>query len=137
MTTNLLQWDESYRVGVEEIDRQHQHLFELLNRLALALAVNRGQAEKVIGEVLVEMAAYADEHFKSEQLYLEKHPDYAAHLLRHWEFTKKCMGLVMGYRRDKEVSVETLSYLINWLRNHVLQEDRRYFRELSEQGLLP
>ena len=135
MTTNLLQWDESYQVGVEEIDHQHQHLFDLLN--GLSRAVNRGQAEEVIAEVLVEMASYADEHFKSEQLYLEKHPDYPAHLLRHWEFTKRCMGLVMGYRREKEVSVETLNYLIAWLRDHVLQEDRRYFRELAEQGLLP
>lgn len=134
MPQNLLQWDESYRVGVTEIDHQHRKLFELLN--TLTQAVSNGYGEDIIGEVLVEMAAYADEHFKSEQLYLEKHPDYQTHFLEHWEFTKKCMGLVLGFRRDKSVSWETLEYLINWLRDHVLQEDRRYFRELAEQGLL-
>jgi len=134
MVLNMLQWDESYQVGVEEIDGQHRKLFGLLN--TLAQAVSSGYAEDIIGPVLVEMAAYADEHFKSEQLYLEKHPDYQAHFLEHWEFTKKCMGLVLGFRRDRSVSWETLDYLSKWLQNHILQEDRRYFRELAELGLL-
>jgi hemerythrin-like metal-binding protein len=134
MALELLSWDESYRVGVEEIDRQHRRLFDLLN--SFTRAVTSGHAEEIIGEVLSEMAAYADEHFKCEQLYLERHPDYPSHLLQHWEFTKHCMGLVMGFRRDREVSWDTLSYLSEWLRKHVLTEDRRYFRELTEQGLL-
>jgi len=134
MAHSLLQWDESYQVGVTEIDRQHRELFDLLNNLAWA--VRSGYAEDIIGQVLAEMAAYADEHFKSEQLYLEKHPDYQAHFLKHWEFTKKCMSLAMGFRRDKSVSWETLEFLGQWLQNHILQEDRRYFRELAEQGLL-
>ena len=134
MELNLLQWDESYRVGVEEIDRQHQRLFALLN--GLAQAVSSGYAEELIGQVLAEMAAYADEHFKNEQLFLEKHPDYQAHFLEHWEFTKKCMGLALSFRRDRSVSWETLDYLIKWLQKHILTEDRRYFRELAERGLL-
>jgi len=130
----LMTWDESYQVGVSEIDRQHRQLFELINNLSQA--VTSGYGEDIIGEVLVEMAAYADEHFKSEQLFLEKHPDYQAHFLKHWEFTKKCMELVLGFRRDKSVSWETLNYLAEWLQEHILQEDQRYFRELAELGLL-
>lgn len=134
MGHNVVEWNESYQVGVAEIDRQHQKLFALLNNLAQA--VSNGYAEDIIGQVLAEMAAYADEHFKHEQLYLEKHPDYQAHFLEHWEFTKKCMGLAMGFRRDQSVSWETLDYLIKWLQRHILTEDSRYFRELAEKGLL-
>jgi len=134
MTLDLLKWDESYRVGVEEIDRQHRRLFDLLNELTLA--VRSGHAEEIIGMVLTEMAAYADEHFKCEQLCLEKHPDYQDHLLQHWEFTKNCMKLVLGFRQDREVAWDSLTYMTGWLRHHVLETDRRYFREMTEQGLL-
>ncbi len=132
MTLELLEWNDSYRELVPEIDRQHQHLFELLN--SLAKAVEGGYDQDIIGDVLVEMAAYADEHFKTEQLYLEKHPDFQKHFLEHWAFTKKCMKLVMAFRNDQAVAGETLEFLMRWLQNHVLKEDMRYFRELAEEG---
>lgn len=134
MAFESLQWDETLRVGVEEIDAQHRKLFDLLN--SLGRAVEKGYEKDVIGHVLFEMAAYADEHFKSEQLYLEKHPDFREHFLEHWEFTKKCLALVMDFRRNRQVSDETLAFLMAWLKDHVMEKDQRFFRELADQGLL-
>ncbi|MBU0482144.1 MAG: bacteriohemerythrin [Proteobacteria bacterium] len=129
-----LEWNDSYGVGVEEIDRQHQRLFELVNILGRAVA--DGREEDIIGHVLVDMAGYAEEHFKSEQLYLEKHADFKDHFMAHWDFTKKCMELVFAFRKDKKVSADTLNYLIQWLKKHILEVDRQFFKELGEQGLL-
>jgi len=134
MAVKLLQWNESYSVGVGEIDAQHRKLFELFN--SLTKAVDDGYEEDVIGHVLIEMSGYADEHFKSEQLYLERHPQYQEHFLEHWEFTKKCMGLVMAFRKDSSVSMETIDFLKDWLEHHLMEQDVRFFRELAEQGHL-
>ena len=31
---SIADWNESFETGIEEIDAQHKHLFEVINRLA-------------------------------------------------------------------------------------------------------
>ncbi|MBU0485315.1 MAG: bacteriohemerythrin [Proteobacteria bacterium] len=130
MEAEFLKWDESFQVGVAEIDAQHKKLFAIINSLQEAVAKEDVPAN-VVGDILFNMASYASEHFRSEQVYLEKHPDFKDHLLEHWDFTKKCMGLSLSFRKQSAVSQEALNFLTVWLREHVLEKDIRFFKELK------
>lgn len=132
MSTETVTWTEDLEVGIREIDEQHKTLFDLLNRLQTA--ASEGSDAEVIGPLLVDMAGYAERHFKTEQFYLEKHPDFRDHLIEHWEFSKKCIKLVMSYRKDDSVTNEAVDFLLKWLKNHILIKDIGFFRDLKESG---
>jgi len=132
MAEQIVEWTSELETGVTEIDAQHKTLFDLLNRLQAAVA--EGREQEVIGEALVEMSSYADKHFKTEQQYVELDPGFKDHLLEHWDFSKKCISLVMSFRKDNSVSMETIRFLLNWLKNHILERDVVIIKRLKKEG---
>ena len=52
----ILEWSEDYVVGVAEIDEQHKHLFDIVNRLHKA--VSEGAEQSMLGEILNELIDY-------------------------------------------------------------------------------
>ena len=50
---SLIQWDNSYSVGVAEIDLQHQKLIEMINYLHKAMS--EGKANDVLGHIVNEL----------------------------------------------------------------------------------
>ena len=135
MQKSNVQWDESFRVGIDEVDNQHRKLFETVNNLIDATC--NGSDTGNVEQLLNEMSDYVDYHFKTEQLYLEKHPDFNEHYLMHWDFTKKSMELQKEFREKRTLECGDLEkFLMHWLQDHVLNVDSKYFRELAELGLL-
>ncbi|MBU0482145.1 MAG: bacteriohemerythrin [Proteobacteria bacterium] len=129
-------WNDSYRVGIEEIDEQHRKLFEEINNLLNA--VRESLDADIVEHLLNEMTNYVDCHFRAEQLYLEKHPRFKEHYLMHWEFTRKNMELVKMFQESREsAGREMADFLVNWLLKHVIHVDREYFLEMADLGLLP
>jgi hemerythrin len=54
-------WNDSYSVHVHQFDAQHQKLFAIINSLADAMRVGKG--EDVIREVVGQLAVYTRTHF--------------------------------------------------------------------------
>ena len=40
---SIADWNESFETGIEEIDAQHKHLFEVINRLAACFKAGRAE----------------------------------------------------------------------------------------------
>lgn len=129
-------WNQSFSVGVEEIDRQHKQLVNILNQL---LGMEGIQVDsEIISDTLTRMTDYADYHFSSEEKFMKEnaYPDYAAHHLEHVAFMRKTAELsikTMAYQ--KTIPSELLAYLRMWLIEHILVSDMKYKQFFEQKGI--
>ena len=134
----IICWNDTFSVGIAEIDNQHKTLIGMINGLLGFLADDENTHTKnVTGNILEEMISYVDFHFKSEEKYLQQHPDFKAHRFEHWTFAQKTSSFVKDYKDHKaELTDEVCEFLIGWLRLHILESDRKDFQYLLENNLL-
>ena len=120
-------WKDEYSVGVEKIDRQHRHLFEIINRLIdrFGSSVDSGPAS----ETLTEMLNYAKEHFTTEEELMQEYgyPEIEPHKEQHIYFFKATAELsINALNKQSMVSSEIIEFLKLWVTLHILKVDMRY-----------
>ena len=76
-------WNNSYSVGVQELDEQHKKIVKMLNKL-IEMKDTRVDSE-IISNTLIEMKKYASEHFETEEKLMNEYnyPDYLLHKKQH------------------------------------------------------
>ncbi len=133
---SLIHWKENYRVEIEPIDEQHQGFFQLINQLYDALIEEK--EKESLGPIIVELENYARNHFKTEEDYFVswEYPGADKHRLEHETFSRNLNRFKAGFESGVQVgiSVQLLSFLSAWLKNHILVSDQQYarfYREMS------
>lgn len=129
-------WNESFSVGVGDLDHQHKRLIRLVNRL-IERQVEDVRSETV-SDALSRMTEYATEHFEREERYMVQYgyPELAEHREQHRHFRKKTVQLCMDAVAWKTtVPTEILKFLREWWVGHILVEDMRYKDFFREKGL--
>jgi hemerythrin len=112
----LLAWDQSYSVGIDSIDAQHNMLFQALNDLHAAML--QGKAREVTGGLLRDLLAYTRNHFAAEESMLARdgYPDLAQHHQLHVDLTDQVNDYVRRFERgEAAMSVHLISFLSDWL----------------------
>ena len=125
---DVFPWNDNFSIGIEDIDRQHRNLVDLLNELTVTL-IQDNEAE--LTKVFEELAAYADYHFKAEEAIWQEYFTvddkwYREHYETHASF------LPQAIRIKEEMADQPLSasiekivrFLINWLASHIIDSDR-------------
>ncbi|WP_029893408.1 bacteriohemerythrin [Desulfohalovibrio reitneri] len=133
--TPRIKWDESYHVGVEAMDRQHDHLTGLINELFEAYMA--GREREHLAATIRELSDYAGYHFATEERLMLEHdyPETSAHLDQHLEFTDRVLGFLGDYAAGKnDLSAELLDYLTDWWTSHVSGTDKKLGDFLNEVG---
>ncbi len=133
--TTLVVWQDSYALGLEEIDRQHKMLFDIMNRLWAAILDN---AEgRRLNTILEDLEHYTVLHFTEEETFMRSigYPDFDGHVAYHQKFVRKLMEEKEAAHAGRTISLELIHFLRDWLVNHILVEDKRYAAQFrSEQG---
>ena len=120
-------WKDEYSVGVERIDRQHRHLFEIVNKL-----IERSAASpdvNLVSQTLTEMLNYAKEHFTDEEELMEEYgyPEIELHKKQHAYFIKTTAELsINALNNQSMVAREIAEFLVLWLTTHILKMDMKY-----------
>ena len=121
----IVTWDGTLAVGHDMIDQHHEHLVELLNKTYDEFCDQRPKLG--LEAVLDELIDYATYHFGQEELLMEQtgFPGKEEHLREHAYFVRR----VGEIQRDMlagtgHLSLEVISFLRNWLVNHISQKDR-------------
>ena len=115
-------------IGVEEIDKEHQELFRIVNEVE-ELLVNdyRGDKYDVIVKLLHELQDYAEHHFRHEEEYMKKigHPELELQKNQHRAFAVKMSELnaIVDNRQEHELLDELMQYLVTWLFRHIIGSD--------------
>lgn len=125
-TTQRLIWRDEYLIGVDELDWEHQDLFQRLNELHDALAKS-GDLD-AIEDCLGEIHARVESHFALEEQYMRanKFAGYDAHKEEHDEFLEVLVELAKGILDDPEPERrDNLEFQLQaWVINHVITSDR-------------
>jgi len=123
----LFHWNDSYSVGIDAMDRQHQCLIELISRLYDAMRQGQGDAE--VGKTVRGLARYAQRHFAAEEALMRQigFPQLTSHQAEHKALTDKVGRMTADLDAGKKVAaVHLATFLKDWLVQHIQQEDRRY-----------
>ncbi|THF66624.1 bacteriohemerythrin [Pseudothauera nasutitermitis] len=137
---SLVAWDESYSLGLEEIDDQHKVLFDIMNHLWSAI-VRRTDSSEML-RILAELERYTVTHFSAEEAYMQStgYAGLAAHRAQHEQFVARVNAARADIQQGKQISLELLQFLRDWLVRHIQVEDRAYAqacaRSTQGRGLL-
>jgi len=118
----ILIWSDAVRVGVDAIDKDHQMLISLMNRLSHR-SVDPSELDANI-EKLIDDSRYA---FRREEMIMSicDCPNQEAHRTQHREFTTLMTGFANAWRRDP--SPENLltfrRYVRDWWLDHITTMD--------------
>lgn len=134
-------WKDSYKVGVELIDDQHQELFQRVSTFLKSVQAEGNWDEKLpyVKETMEFMQNYVVEHFADEEEYqLEiNYPEYEEHKAIHDRFKAMVNSyadrfIAEGYAQ--EVVQEFGGKLMTWLIMHVAATDQKLGAYAREQG---
>jgi hemerythrin len=115
-------WEDRYSVGNAAVDQQHQHLFELCNKIQDA-APSDGK------KYVMELYRYTRGHFQAEELHMRSigFPDLAEHRELHNQVIAQLNTLVEKFPSTKESMEYLVVFVAKWLTDHILTEDMKYF----------
>ncbi len=133
---SLLQWSPDLSVNVKEIDTQHKKLVDLINLLHDSM--KSGKGKDVLSQVLNDLTDYTVYHFSTEEKLFEKYgyPEYTRHKKEHDDLTKQVIEIKSKFEAGQNtITVEVMSFLKDWLNNHIKHSDKRYTAFLNSKGV--
>lgn len=122
-------WNNAYKLGIPMIDRQHEQLFNIYDKLVSMYDLEGRAYNEEIQSILHELEDYFKAHFKAEEELLKKsdYPDIEAHILEHESFIRRIDQFVLSYRSDNpSLGTNMLDFLKKWLVTHIMQTDLAY-----------
>lgn len=123
---------EIYRTGIEHIDQEHEHLFDIV-RQTNELIHNDLLHDKYdeIIRLINELKDYTRFHFADEEAYMESinDPGLEAQKRAHTAFIDRIMEIDIDTLDEiddhqQEYLEELISFLAGWLINHILKMDK-------------
>ena len=126
-TEKLLEWSDSYKVGIQEVDEQHKELVGMLN--ALHQAIVEHHAKEASRKILDQLADYTRTHFLLEEslMRVTHYPGFEAHKQQHEELIRQVVDLQQKLDTGgATITFELLHFLKVWLAQHINETDKRF-----------
>ena len=138
----IFAWNKDYETNIDNVDKQHYYLVQLINELALKLS-EKNLNKNELDEAFTGILNYAKEHFSEEEMLMQNKNIYndffKEHVDSHKMFIEQTKQLYddVGDGVNKEAVKSLLEFLISWLAFHILGIDQNMAKqiELIEQGL--
>ncbi len=133
----IIVWNDSFNLGIELIDQQHRKLVHIINQLNDSMEID-GNCQQVIG-LLDELIDYTHYHFAAEEQYMLLNSydslDFKRHQSEHIAFLKRIKDEQNQCHEDPEkVGDELLDYLVDWMVNHILGDDKKMAQAVIANG---
>ncbi len=122
---DLLQWSDRLSTGVPLMDKQHQYLVELINRLFTCM--RDGGDRMLTAGIVDELVNYTVTHFRAEEDVMKKHnyPDFEAHKKVHENFIEQVGAYAEKLKSGARLApADVYRFLKNWLVEHIEHQDR-------------
>ena len=124
----MFEMKEEYKIGIKEIDEQHERLFQIAEK-AYELLTNEFIVDKFDGivEILQELKDYARLHFTYEEEYMEKieYKMMFSQKIDHHNFIVMLDDINLNEidNNQEGAIMDILTYLGDWLVKHILEKD--------------
>jgi len=131
-----IEWDDKFSVKSLQMDKHHQQLFDILNRLHESLKYGHG--ESVIEGILKELIDYTHYHFDEEEKLMLQigYPHLEEHKKLHGQFKGELEKFAseVGEGLAIFVATQVMNSVVGWLQNHILKADADYAELASKHG---
>lgn len=123
------EFTDDFLVGIDSIDTEHRHLFELTNT-AYDLVHDQFRSDKYdqIVAIMNELRDYAKNHFSHEEDYMEQicYRRRWSQKIQHREFIKKLDSIDLKHMdaNQQAVLLDIVEFLASWLIGHIKGSDK-------------
>ncbi|MGN1206182.1 MAG: bacteriohemerythrin [Eubacterium sp.] len=126
----MIQFTDDCILGIQQLDDEHRHLFELMNDAMILLEDHRdGDNYDEIRTLIMELDEYVQIHFDHEEAYmLEIHdPELPSQRSQHTLFRNRIHNWYTKSLNTSEeqtaILTEIIQYMFKWLYNHIIGSD--------------
>ena len=127
LSQQLLSWQPEHNIGIEEADRQHKKMLDMMNEVHILSA--QKHSSQSISQALNVLISYTEVHFDWEERFFdgyqypksEEHKKHHASLIA--ELRTHQRNIALG---DQKAIDDELSHLNDWLLEHIKHGDRDY-----------
>lgn len=126
-TPYVIEWRDGFKIGVAQVDQEHQKLFTLVKALSL----------ESVDQTVEELLDYVVTHFTNEQELMETsgYPAFDQHLKLHEEFASNVADFLGNDGAWTEDRVQELRRFLNkWLIGHIMTHDLRFGKWYVDRG---
>lgn len=122
-------WKDSYKIGVDFIDKEHQTLFARMNKL-LGIIENEEKSEWACREGVKYLKSHTAEHFEHEEAYMQSihYSEYEVHKRLHDNFRYNTLPALEAEMEETGYSEESIRHFlgvcIGWVVGHTQTEDQ-------------
>lgn len=130
-----IKWTEDLRIGIEEIDNEHQGLFEEMERLYSLMRL--GMGHDLYPMIIDYLNDYVDQHLIHEESYQESigFDLRESHKVSHDAFREKVSKLKEGMKNTAVSNKELIAlnlFIQRWLVDHIQKQDSQ-MRDFLDQ----
>ena len=135
MTDTLLRWDDSFLIGIDELDYEHKVLIDDIDRLHEELAGHdeKSEIERCLGDIHARMQAHfaLEEHVMKERGY----EFFDEHKREHEALLNSYTEDMAQFLNDTGVSASTPieDSLKRWIVDHILNSDKKMSLMVQEK----
>lgn len=136
-------WGVHFSTGLPEVDNQHHHLIDLINKFGHLLTEDKVIMEDV-DKLFQELAEYAVYHFQEEEQLMHNVKVDHRHLNRHIDVHKSFLSEVTSIyssisQENLTPANDFLKFLTHWLAYHILGDDKDMAKQIEaiQSGMSP
>lgn len=133
---DFMPWSNSLSVNITQLDEQHKKLVAMVNELHRAMKLKKSNS--VIGSILDRLADYTVSHFGTEEKLFARYgyPEEKAHVEIHRKLVAQVVDIQKKFKAGESmVSMELMTFLKDWLVNHIQGTDKKYSSFLRGHGV--
>jgi len=118
--SDIMVWSDTMRIGIDALDKDHQVIAGLLNKVA-------HQTVHDLNQVIKTLTEYTFYHFRREEAVMQAidYPGFAKHVKRHEHLSSKVKELTKSWETEHSTEVlrKLREFLKNLLFNDILRTD--------------
>lgn len=140
---DMFAFTDKYKTGIEMVDDEHRRLFEIIAETKDVID-SEFLADKYdhIMNLLDQLREYTEFHFKDEEVLMEKigYPGLEVQKRAHAAFVERLVEIDFKDLdnmddNQQEYLLELIQFLVSWLSNHILGEDKKIGDFVVKQGI--
>lgn len=123
----VMQWKDSFSVGIEKFDRQHKQLVDMINDVSEVIVNKKDNSELL--NVVNKLDNYVQMHFRDEEAEFDRvnYKFSSDHKQEHSNFAIKVEALKKDLAAGKTfVALKLSNFLKDWVINHITDSDKKY-----------
>lgn len=125
---NDIKWNDRFNLGIDSIDKAHQKLFSIVNKI-LSLCDDPDKQAYLCREGIKYLKNYTAQHFADEEAYMRSihYSGYEQHKHRHDTMQNQTVPALEAELEQQNYSVESVQHFlgicIGWLNSHIMVDD--------------